>query len=843
MPVSVMALWPSVCWGGPVVSGYVFVSYSRRDSDYVTRLVDHVQAGGVEVWFDTEQIHYGDRWEHVIRDRVDGCAAMIVVMSPAAEASPHVGNELARARRQGKPILPVLLSGSEFFALGGAHRFDARDGDLPDPRFIADLAVLAAHGRSADPPAASGGDGQLVVGDPPGEAVSWQDRPYLLEATVATAGTDRATVVSALAGQRGVGKTQLAAAYARLRIQHGWPVVVWANAETEDGIVAALDELAGVAGLPEAGADPQSAARAALRWLRAHPGPCLLVYDNAVDADLVRSWTPTIGSVHTVATTTHRDLGGLGPLIDVTLFTDDEAVSYLHRRTGLDDPDGAGRLAEHLGRLPLALAQAGALLGTGRRYPSYQRYLQAMAKVDTGRLLPRTPGDPYPRGLAETVLLSLDDLARTDTGPAARQLLDRLAVLAPTGADPALLNHLATDLRRPNADWPPEPVEADENERELVEVDELDAVLTGRSFTVPADDNDHLVVHRLIQRVVREHAQQAGTLDAIVTSTATAVHVTAEEATKHWRDRALLIEYADHAQTLLTHAIGDRPRRQILRLLQWLLYWLNVVGSHTTSITIGPAYVAELERSLGAEHPDTLTARHNLAIAYWEARRTDEAIALHIRNLAVRERIAGDDHRDTLNTRHGLAIAYRAADRLDEAIALYTRTLPGMERVLGDDHPETLKLRHNFAIAYREAGRLDEAIALHTRSLTDMERVLGDDHRDTLKLRHSLAIAYRAAGRLDEAIALYTRTLPDMERVLGDDHPDTLRSRHSFAIAYRAAGRLDEAIALHIRSLTGMERVLGDDHPDTASSRRDLANAYQAAGQPDKARALRNKRQ
>jgi hypothetical protein len=26
---------------------------------------------------------------------------------------------------------------------------------------------------------------------------------------------------------------------------------------------------------------------------------------------------------------------------------------------------------------------------------------------------------------------------------------------------------------------------------------------------VPADDNDHLIVHRLIQRVVREHAEQA----------------------------------------------------------------------------------------------------------------------------------------------------------------------------------------------------------------------------------------------------------------------------------------------------------------------------------------------
>ncbi|HEX8344626.1 MAG TPA: toll/interleukin-1 receptor domain-containing protein [Actinoplanes sp.] len=738
------------------MSGFVFVSYSRRDSDYVTRLVDHVRAAGVPVWFDTEQIHYGERWEHVIRDRVDACAAVIVVMSPAAEASPHVGNELVRARQQGKPILPVLLSGDQFFALGSSHRFDARPGALPDSRFIADLAVLAARGRSADSSPGTGdasrGEDQRVVGDPPGQAVSWQDRPYLLEATVAAAGTGRATVVSALAGQRGVGKTQLAAAYARLRIQHGWPVVVWANAETEDGIVAALDELATMVGLPEAGADPQASARAALRWLRTHPGPCLLVYDNAVDADVVRAWTPTIGSVHTVATTTHRDLAGLGQLIDVTLFTPEEAVSYLHRRTGLDDRGGALLLAEPMGWLPLALAQAGALLGSGRRYPAYRRYLQAMARVDTARLLPRTPGDPYPRGLAETVLLSLDDLDRTDTGPPARRLLDRLAVLAPTGADPALLHHLVTDRRE--RDRPSELDGRDSDEGVVVEVDELAAVLTGRSFTVPADDNDHLVVHRLIQRVVREHAHQTGTLDAILVDTAAAVQATVDDASKQWRDRALLIEYADHGQTLLTHTTGDHPRRQILLLLQWLLYWLNEANSHTAGITIGPALVTDLERVLGDDHPDTLGSRNNLANAYQDAGRTDEAIALH------------------------------------------TRTLTDMERILGDDHPDTLTSRNNLANAFQQSGRTDEAIALHTRTLTDRERILGDDHPDTMQSRGNLASAYQAAGRTDEAIALHTRTLTDRERILGHDHPNTLRSRNNLANAYQQAGRPDKAQAL-----------------------------------------------
>jgi tetratricopeptide (TPR) repeat protein len=808
-----------------VTSEFVFISYHRGDSDYVARLVDHLRGAGLEVWRDTERIRYGDRWEQVTRDEVARCAALVVVMSPAAEASLHVGNELSLARELGKPILPVWLSGDRHFALGGLHSFDAREGGLPDDRFLDRLTALTA---TAGPAMTVAEPGQVVIGDPPGEAVAWQDRPYLLEEVVAAADEGRATVVSALAGQRGVGKTQLAAAYARLRIQHGWSVVVWVNAESEAGVIAALDELAAAAGVREPEADPQAAARAALRWLRTRPGQCLLVYDNAVDADVVREWTPAFGKVHTVVTTTNRELDSLGSLIDVTLFTPGEAVGYLARRTGLDDKAGAGVVTELLGRLPLALAQAGAVIGSGRRYPGYRHYAQAVDRVDTGRLLPRIKGDPYPHGLAEAVLLSLDDLERADLGSRARRMLDLLAVLGPAGGDRILLRHLAAD-----AQALPDPLESDPDES--ADADAVVAVLTGRSLTVPADDTDHVVVHRLIQRVVRETLSKAGTLDAVTIRAADAVRAAADEASRQWRDRALIVEYSTHAQVLLTHTVEDTARRLVLNLQTWMLYWLNSASSFTTSIAIGRQLITALERVYGADHPNTMNSRNSLANAYRSAGRVDEAIELDTRTLADRERVQGTDHPDTMNSRNNLADAYREAGRVDEAIELHIRTLTDQERVQGTDHPDTLYSRDSLANAYREAGRVDEAIELHTRALTGRERVLGTDHRDTLTSGNNLANAYRTAGRLDEAIDLYTRTLADQERVLGTDHPHALTSRNNLADAYRDAGRVDEAIKLHTRTLTDRERVLGTDHPDTLASRNNLANAYRTAGRLDEA--------
>ena len=110
--------------------------------------------------------------------------------------------------------------------------------------------------------------------------------------------------------------------------------------------------------------------------------------------------------------------------------------------------------------------------------------------------------------------------------------------------------------------------------------------------------------------------------------------------------------------------------------------------------------------------------------------RFGEAIALFERTLADFERVLGADHPDTLTARHPrrrlpVGGALRGGDRAFE------RTLADFERVLGADHPDTLTARHHLAGAYRSVGRLGEAIALFERTLADFERALGTDHPHT----------------------------------------------------------------------------------------------------------------
>jgi hypothetical protein len=131
------------------IADHVFVSYSRSDQDYVDRLVAHLRGEGLDVWIDTN-IDYGSTWPSVIRDAVDSCDAFVVVMTPEAERSEWVANEIQRAKVQSKPILPLLLEGLPFFVLGVVQHESVVGGAMPSAAFVHRLRVLTGADEIGD---------------------------------------------------------------------------------------------------------------------------------------------------------------------------------------------------------------------------------------------------------------------------------------------------------------------------------------------------------------------------------------------------------------------------------------------------------------------------------------------------------------------------------------------------------------------------------------------------------------------------------------------------------------------------------------------------------------------
>jgi hypothetical protein len=64
------------------------------------------------------------------------------------------------------------------------------------------------------------------------------------------------------------------------------------------------------------------------------------------------------------------------------------------------------------------------------------------------------------------------------------------------------------------------------------------------------------------------------------------------------------------------------------------------------------------KRTLGEEHPNTLSVMANLAISYSNQGQTHEATELEMKVIEVRKRTLGEEHLNTLSVMANLAISY-----------------------------------------------------------------------------------------------------------------------------------------------------------------------------------------
>jgi WD40 repeat protein len=86
----------------------VFLSYSRRDSEFVHRLAESVAQRGKEVWVDTEGIADGEIFPEAIKRAIEQSDAFLFVITPASVASAYCEQEVEYARELQKRIVPVL---------------------------------------------------------------------------------------------------------------------------------------------------------------------------------------------------------------------------------------------------------------------------------------------------------------------------------------------------------------------------------------------------------------------------------------------------------------------------------------------------------------------------------------------------------------------------------------------------------------------------------------------------------------------------------------------------------------------------------------------------------------
>jgi len=89
----------------------LFVSYSRRDAEFVDRLNRSLGESGHDVWVDRDDIAGSgeDRWRRSIVMAIKGSDAVLLVLSPQSTHSTNVERELSVAAENHKRIVPILF--------------------------------------------------------------------------------------------------------------------------------------------------------------------------------------------------------------------------------------------------------------------------------------------------------------------------------------------------------------------------------------------------------------------------------------------------------------------------------------------------------------------------------------------------------------------------------------------------------------------------------------------------------------------------------------------------------------------------------------------------------------
>ena len=460
-----------------------------------------------------------------------------------------------------------------------------------------------------------------------------------------------------LVGMRGCGKTQLAAALAKQCEDAHWSLVAWINAVSPESIKSDLVELAKQLQIDTSDLDDQTQiVRRCLDHLKsAGPADRLIVFDNVEDINHLRKLMPSGDGLRVVATTTnntgweHNDWA----TIKVGVFDHSESIDYLLTVTQSDDQSAADSLAERLGDLPLAIAQAAA---TARHKDlSLPRYLKRLESHRKEPAIRAVPGGDYTDDVATALCMAIEDTIEGLEGNmkvTAQRQLGSLALLAESGVPTRWLD----------------PTIEQQDDREL-------------HATNQAEDEDaHDALTELIHRsIVQQSADKATTMLHRLQAQAFRESWTARQRTDASKSAAVLLGSVDidrfraddsDARFQETHDLIDNlcsfGARDGFQYLQDYRHITNAL-CHAFDYARDLGLVHEvfaLKESVNTLHKQVGDSREILSLlaqlAYAHMYMSDypTAIRLYKQVLNTREQILEPNHRDILSTRNDLAYAY-----------------------------------------------------------------------------------------------------------------------------------------------------------------------------------------
>lgn len=537
----------------------------------------------------------------------------------------------------------------------------------------------------------------------------------------------------ALIGMPGVGKTQLARAYAH-RYADEYDLLWLVNAAAPSAVPLQIAELLPIIG-GQSSRDVDHDVEAVLRALRAR-GRWLLVFDDAESPDVVRPFAPTDAGGHVLVSSRNRAWRSFATPLLVEPLALEASEEFLRRRSGRAQ-DNPASLAKTLGGLPLALEQAaGVIESVGVSFALYETRLRDAPTAVLSR------GEPslYDRSVAKTLHLAMRELVEHDSD--AKSALVRAALC---GAAPIPLP--------------------------LVASARTDAVVRAlENLSLGRRSEDAIHVHPLVQLLVRDGVSRE---DAAASAAAVAVSLR-ELLPDDGYDPAGWPKF----DALVPHALALSERFEdpsLVVALGNLAGYLGVRGQVERGAEVARVGVAMARKlQLGAELADAL---HNLGGLLREQLHTAAgARQCFEESLAIRRQLPGDQNLRIAGTSAALAALLLHTDPA-AARTLFEQALATIEAAEGPEHPFAIIVLGETSRALELLGDVEQSAAMRRRAVELSVLHLGEGHPITADAWANLALLSEGAIDQDERSAAAARAVELYESLgVEDEGVEELRT-------------------------------------------------------------------
>ncbi|MER6572170.1 FxSxx-COOH system tetratricopeptide repeat protein [Streptomyces sp. NPDC001093] len=683
------------------------------------------------------------------------------------------------------------------------------------------------------------------------------------------ASQDTAAVLpNALHGLGGVGKSQLALEYVYTH-QHDYRVICWIPAERESLVLTALATLAAHLGVAPTAQDSagapaaNTAVPAVLEALRtgAPYDNWLLVFDNAEDIEAVRQYFPTNGPGKVIITSRNRAWERVATSLPVNVFEREESVELLQKRSPDLSTEDAGRLAEALGDLPLAVEQAGAWRAvTGMQVAEYLDLLTQRSP----EILELDPSPDYPVSVAAAWDISLERIL--ENNPGARQLLDICASMAPEPIPRSMLRGSRGVNITP---------EVDPLLRESIKLNRAIRDLNQFSLVKVDPRSDTLQMHRLLQTVLlaklgpeeRERMRDAAhqllsaakpgppgsslewrAYQALLPHVLTSQAVTSADTyvrdlvfdtvwfLYYWGDHVGAANLGRQAWNAWLAASGEE-NIHVIRMTKSFGFLLRQIGQVPESIPLTERAL-ETSRRIEVEPEEMIDSLCEMADAYGYQGRFREARDLTKEARDLARSLFGPDDPLTMRATHAYGVDLRLCGNFREALPLDQENARQRDLLLGPASFFTLNTLNALSIDMRESGDYPGAREFQEDVHRRARSTMGEEHPLTLRIARNLAVCRRRDGALEDARSLCEDTLRRFNHRYGPDHFDSLATATNLSVDQRLAGDLEASRDLAQETVRRLEQRLGEDHAYTLLAKANLAATLRALGALDSAQEL-----